>query len=72
MAMIKPGDKIKILKVTENTIPSSLGGKRTMALFMNGKLVGKEAKIDGFEQMDGFEMLDPVCFNLLEPIPNSR
>jgi len=43
-----------------------------MALFMNGKLVGKEAKIDGFEQMDGFEMLDPVCFNLLEPIPNSR
>jgi|LakMenE18May11ns_1017448.scaffolds.fasta_scaffold9913318_2 hypothetical protein len=64
IGIIKPGDQMKIVKVTEDLLPNSVGGITTTALILDGELAGKEGIIRGFKKIDGFATPDPEYFKI--------
>jgi ribosomal protein L10 len=64
IAIIKPGDQMKIVKVTEDLLPNSVGGITTTARILDGELAGKEGIIRGFKKIDGFATPDPEYFKI--------
>lgn len=46
IAPIRKGERIMVARITKSLLPSSVGGTRTIVRILDGKLAGKEAKID--------------------------
>jgi len=69
--LIRPGDKLKVLRVEKDILPNSLGGTRPMALVLTGEQKGRVGQITVgntlgiFASGEYFTTIDKDCFDVM-------